>query len=128
MIDVCKVPSFAVWRWGTIHDCEKALRPVTPLLRRHRAIVEEYLKRLTMDGAMAVKVRVTLTCPDWLREYKFTGWSSEELCRAQSWGGWCKCHEEDYRNNVHVECDEKRRLLPWTFLGLSTGDVSSGVQ
>ena len=109
-----RVPPFAKWRWGTIWENCRSLIYVLPQLIAHYGIIAAHLACMT-DGAHVGKVKVALTCPAWYREFKFVCWFSEKLCKTMSWGSSCKCHEEDYANNVAVECDEKGRLLPWAY-------------
>jgi hypothetical protein len=109
-----RVPSFAHWRWGTIHDICKSLRYGILILREHVALVIPCLGKMK-DGTRARLARHALTSFDWFCQFSFVAWFSEHLCESMSWGGSCHCHVGEWERGEAYECDEKGRLLPWAF-------------
>jgi hypothetical protein len=112
-----KPPSFANWRWKTLHDVCNALEAAVVTLRRYAHVLKDLVSKLS-DGTQAKCIKAALEDIRWYTCFQFVNWYSAFLTRIMAWGGSCPCHQEEWEQHIYVDCIYKGRLLPycWKFV------------
>lgn len=102
------LPSFAHWRWTTLHDCLKSLQPFLRSMATHFdarwfAKAKDTTGLSTMVAAMSSQ--------EWHKQTDFVWYFAREIDQLMSWGSGCSCHEAELRAGQAVTCGWKGRRL-----------------
>ena len=109
MLSGAKIPSFAEWRWGKLHQILLSLLPIVDSLIRHFPVnIFENVR----DVVLVRQVTEAMQTRDWRLEMDFVFWLSCHIQGLMTWCGGCACHEEELLRGEDVSCDRKGRRLP----------------
>lgn len=108
MLAKSKLPSFADWRWDTLHLALEALDPMLDSLRVH---FDPRPFRSSRAGTGLNEVISAFKSDGWRQVGRFVLWLCRFLCGLMSWGGGCDCHQDALANGEPVACEwEGRRI------------------
>ena len=113
LLNAVKLPYFAAWRWGTLHDVCEQIGSVLQTLRMHWPQLD-FLKQLRDQKKIAL-AKICIEQVDWDAQFRFVQWYGRWLTTALRWGGSCLCHQEEFDDGVLVQCDEKGRLVTQSY-------------
>jgi len=104
MLRAARLPKFAAWRWGTLHEACKGLDRFVVTLSQH---FDAAWFAATRQAAQLGLVTRALSSEDWLEQFRFVTWFCQWIGELMIWGRGCDCHEgED-----DAECSKKGRRL-----------------
>ena len=103
-------PSFADWRWGTLHAVMKELHSCLGSLADHFD-PRPFARGRDQVGLAAVIA--ALACDAWHKQFAFVWFFTCWLVGLMGWGTGCACHEADLMRGAGVEinCPRKGRRL-----------------
>ena len=101
-------PSFAEWRWGTLHSCMVEMHKFLDSLIAHFDPAPFHRSR---DATGLQSMCAAFACPTWRLQTDFVAYMCQWLVSLQQWCSGCSCHEEQLRAGQSVECVYKGRRL-----------------
>lgn len=107
-VGAVRLPTFAEWRWGTLHTCLKGLLPFLDSLIAH--FDPSPFERSREQANMSLIVGA-LRSPEWRLQCDFVFWFTEWLTHLMEWGCGCACHEVQLRQGADIDCPRKGRRL-----------------
>ena len=110
VVSAASFPHFAHWRWHTLANVAKSLRPLLATLRNAWPLFMNALHKLK-DRTLANKATDAMTDAAWHSQFLFVDKFSHWLTALQKWGTGCECHREDLESGLPVSCDKKSRLM-----------------
>jgi hypothetical protein len=93
--------AFKNWRWGTIHDCSKAIDFIMDTLQSCHIVIAGYINRCK-DRVQATAAYQAIVSKDFNDQRKFVHYIGETITRLQNWGGSCICHAQEFAENRPV--------------------------
>lgn len=109
LLENAKLPNFAEWRWGTLHDCCEELSGILGSLK---ACINAQHFVGSRDTASVTKMLSALQCDEWHFQFGFVRWFCAWLGRIMRWGQGCRCHDQQLSAGLQIECDRKGRRIP----------------
>eukprot|EP00959_Pyramimonas_sp_CCMP1952_P315031 6593909-Pyramimonas_sp.AAC.1 len=115
MVESETFPSFAKWRWKTLHGVSKSLLSCVESLMFRWDDTPFKKKR---DAALMRSVSEAMTDTAWHAKLKFISWLAGWITDMQSWIGGCQCHQAEYEQGKAVTCYRKGRRLSeaWPYI------------
>lgn len=105
-----KLPHFAAWRWGTLRDCCKGVRPILEPLSKH--FVAQRFKH-NRDSVQVQKVQQALGSEAFLKQFLFVSWVCEWIGELMDWCSFCSCRHDD--SAAASVCPMRGRRWPEAF-------------
>lgn len=99
-----KCPSFAKWRWCTLHACCQSMKGFIRSLAQH---FDPVWFAAIRDQEIVRDVLAALRSEHWLSLLDFITWYSQWLTDILEWVGGCDCHPDDGA----ASCNYKGRRL-----------------
>ena len=110
LMDSTSLPSFASWRWETLHECLESIQ------RFHSSwsvAFDPSLFKTSRDKTKLALVCEALRCPLWREQLVVVSWFCQIMTSLLRWGSGCRCHRAD--DPGRADCQFKGRLLPEAF-------------
>lgn len=104
-----RLPRFADWRWGTLHECMQSLMGFLDSLANNFDPTPFANGR---DKAGLTAVVEAFQSRVWRLQAAFVAFFSAFITRLMNWGSGCECHEAALLRGAEVECGFKGRRLP----------------
>ena len=123
LLENAKLPNFAEWRWGTLHECCEELSGILGSLKM--CLRAQHFAG-SRDTASATKLLSALHGEEWHCQFGFVRWFTAWLGRIMRWGQGCRCHEDELRAGSEIECDRKGRRIPEAH-GYATAALRKGL-
>lgn len=108
MVERVSLPSFAQWRWTTLHDCLRALLPCLASLSQ-QLDPKHFAK--SKDGVAFASVVAAFASGEWHRQTAWVNHFCGTISTMMAWGSGCSCHEEELKAGKAVTCHRKGRRL-----------------
>jgi hypothetical protein len=102
------LPSFAEWRWSTLHLCLVMLLPSLQSLAEH---FDATWFSNPQDRQRLSSVISAFAAEEWQRQTNFVSFMASWLVGLQQWGTGCDCHHEQLIRGEKVSCDWKGRRI-----------------
>ena len=111
-----RLPTFAKWRWGTIHQVLKAIATCLATLTLHLPHIKTICDR-SRDKKWAQTVLKAFSRERFKTEFLYCKWLADWVTGLERWCGSCSCpeHQEAYLLGQPVECCMKGRSLPFGY-------------
>jgi hypothetical protein len=97
-IEKCNAPTFANWRWNTLHRSIKAVMKSFPYLKEHFGKLD--FVKAARDTTTIRLVRSAVACPDFEFRALFVEWCAHEFNELAEWASGCECHQEPMEAKV----------------------------
>ena len=103
------IPPFAHWRWTSVNDTCKGVRPFIVSFCAH---FDPVPFKNAKDTTTLKHVREACASNTFMMEFNFVAWFAGEMGLLLSWGGSCTCHPYNGADgSVHIKCWRSGRLV-----------------
>ena len=103
-----RLPTFANWRWTSLHFCCVALSGFLESFVQvfDPAPFRQNSKEIHFNDACAA-----FGSAQWALQFRFIAWFAKRCHECSVWGGSCNCHRAELLQGKTVSCFQKGRLV-----------------
>jgi hypothetical protein len=113
VLKATRLPTFAAWRWGTLHNACKALEPIWQTFRTN---FDASWFASMRDRVGLRKVLECIDSPLFHAQLRLVTWICKLTTGLTDWIGGCDCHGEEQRAGTTVVCHRRGRRVHSAYL------------